>query len=203
MYDLEHTKAYTWKISSINIPTGHSITAASLFFDNIRNWNNEANSLFIHLLDSAKNAGVAWFEDSPSDSTIADNFAGTRYTTNPLVSHSPEPANTHLATFVNLTTSPSDKTVTFASAHLTALSSYISNNANIAFGLDPDCHFFNDGITFAITTANAITTGTMMTPEPASILLFGSIAAGVLYRLRKRRAAEEELAEKTGFSNRS
>jgi len=32
------------------------------------------------------------------------------------------------------------------------LSAYFLNGSDIAFGFDPDCHFWNDGIAFSFTT---------------------------------------------------
>ena len=188
LYDLDHHYAYAWRIAGISIPSGDTITAASLFFKDIRNWDSNPNQLFIHLLDSALGvgSGVSSFIDSPSDATtFADNFAGALYTStsNTLISHPSEPSNTYLTTFVNLPTTAQDITYNFTAAQLTALTSYIANGANIAFGIDPDCHYFNNGITFTLTT-----TPTAI-PEPGSVLLLGSVAAGLLYRLRKRRSA--------------
>jgi hypothetical protein len=178
--DLDHTRAYTWKITAITVAPGQTITGAKLFFDNIRNWDSSHNSLFIHLLDTASNSGVASFQDS-SSGTISDNFAGSSYGSNPLVSH-PEPGNTLLTTYVDLPATAQDLPYTFTAAQLSTLKSYIANGADIAFGIDPDCHYYNDGITFTLMTSSTV-------PEPGSILLLGTVAAGVLYRLRKRRTA--------------
>jgi len=48
--------------------------------------------------------------------------------------------------------------------------------ANFGFGLDPDCHYFNEGITFTIET---------YIPAPGAILL-GSIGLGLVGWLRRR-----------------
>src|SRR6267142_497679 len=87
-FNLDHHEAYTWQIQNVNL-AGQTITGATLTFTNIRNWDSNANMLFIHLLDSAKNNGVSSFIDAPLSQTpvtsIADNFAGSLYTSNPLV----------------------------------------------------------------------------------------------------------------------
>jgi hypothetical protein len=57
-FDLDHHSAYTWRIDNVNL-TGQTITGATLTFTNIRNWDSNPNMLFIHLLDSARSAGVA------------------------------------------------------------------------------------------------------------------------------------------------
>ena len=48
--DLDHHKNIIWGINW-SIPSGEVITGASLFFDNICNWNNNPNDLWVHLLD--------------------------------------------------------------------------------------------------------------------------------------------------------
>jgi hypothetical protein len=50
---------------------------------------------------------------------------------------------------------------------------------NFGFGIDPDCHYYNCGITFEITTSPTI-------PAPGAILL-GSIGVTLVGWLRKRR----------------
>ena len=44
----------------------------------------------------------------------------------------------------------------------------IRNGGDFAFGFDPDCHYFNNGITLTITAIPA------STPESPSIMLLGS-----------------------------
>ena len=40
-----------------------------------------------------------------------------------------------------------------------------NNYATFGLGFDPDCHYYNDGITFTIDTAPV--------PEPGTMILFG------------------------------
>jgi hypothetical protein len=50
--DEDHWRYYTWGIAW-QLPEDETITGASLFFDNIRNWDNRPNDLWIQLLDKA------------------------------------------------------------------------------------------------------------------------------------------------------
>ena len=179
-FELDHHSAYTWRIGGVNL-AGKSITSATLTFRNISNWDTNKNMLFIHLLDTAKAAGVSSFQDAPANQTpvtdINDDFAGTRYLNNPLVASGT--ANTFL-TQQSFTTTGRDFVYTFTADQLKVLSAYFLNGSDIAFGFDPDCHFWNDGIAFSFTTAPTAT------PEPATLALLGTGLAGMYYR-RKRR----------------
>jgi hypothetical protein len=55
------------------------------------------------------------------------------------------------------------------------------NGGDIAFGLDPDCHFWNDGIVFSFTTAAT------PTPEPASLALLATGLAGLYYNRKRKK----------------
>ena len=63
------------------------------------------------------------------------------------------------------------------------LSVFILNGGNLALGLDPDCHFWNNGITLTLEYLSATAT-----PEPATMALLGSGLAGLYYRRRQQNA---------------
>ncbi len=187
--DLDHHQVYTWRVDNINLQ-GKVITGAKLKIKNISNWDTNPNRLFMHLLDTAKNSGVRSFTDDPTNSTpvtdIRDDFVDPRYHNRSdwLV------ANGTLDAFLtsrDFTMTPVDFVFDFADPAnninrnlLQILTSYIANGGNFAIGLDPDCHFFNDGISFEITTRNA------PVPEPMSMALLGTGLAGLYYRRRRQ-----------------
>jgi hypothetical protein len=184
-FDLDHHKAYTWRIDNINL-NNQKITGATLTFRNISNWDTNPNMLFVHLLDTARFSSVSSFTDAAGTPVLAqdiqDNFAGALYNSNPLVTAG---TNNTFLTSRSFTTTPTTYVYTFTAAQLTALSAYIGNGSNIAFGFDPDCHFWNNGITFQIqTTPNNV-------PEPTTLALLGTGIGGYLLKRRRKNQQKE------------
>lgn len=157
-----HSSYYAWKISPI-LPSGETITGASLFFDDIRNWNNAKNELYVSLLDgNGLSNGVTSFGDY--DDGFVDGLLGFS-------------GYVPLVTLSGFTTTPVDITIDFTSSHTATLNNYFMANGCFAIGFDPDCHFYDNGI--------ALTLETTPVPVPGAVLL-GMLGLGVAgIKLRK------------------
>lgn len=156
LYDLDHHRYYTW---GINTPWESPDVAmnATLSFDNIRNWNDGPNVLYIHLLDYAR-LGVRQGWDNQGG---GDRFAGQGVV---------------LEIYRNLPSTPQDLSYSFTPDQILALNSYAADG-RFGLGFDPDCHFYNDGAQLNITTG--------LVPEPASIALL-AIGLGIFGARRKK-----------------
>lgn len=139
--DLDHTKAYSWAIDWTP-PAGESIISAELSFTNIRNWDNDANALYVDLLNSPA-SGVHEYTDNEAAGDYFASFAG----------------KTQLITYWNLPSTPQNLTYTFTASQLATLNTYAADG-HFGIAIDPDCHFYNDCVKLKL-----------VTPEPATVFV--------------------------------
>ncbi|MCE9592470.1 MAG: hypothetical protein K8S99_18340 [Planctomycetes bacterium] len=183
--DLEHQYAYRWGINYF-IPSGMQVSAARLTFTNMKNWDNNAFSLYVRMIDTTSSqVGVTKFADNPNDNVFADYFAST----------SPSLA---LTTYTDVNTpslklsgnsgNPVNLTYNFTSGQLSTLVTYMSNGY-FGFGFDPDCHFYNDGIKLLLDLVPTGGGSPPPTPEPATAALGVLSIGGLIFSATRRRKA--------------
>lgn len=161
LWNLDHGQYYTWGFN-FKLPKGQTITDAVLTINSIDNWANEKdNELYIHLLDNPKIGTFAH-----NDTTNGDQFKKQGKVVG--IFHDTKAGKTDTLTYDFK-----------ALGLLTTLNTYLKNGT-VGFGFDPDCHYYNKGISFKIETAPV--------PEPSSLLaLVGGLSMGGFSLLRRRK----------------
>lgn len=173
LYDLDHYRYYLWGPTIEEDLTDQAITAAILRFDDIRNWDNSSNVLYVHLLDSAPE-GVTSHWDGQGG---GDNLDGM---------------GIELVTYTNLPSWPQDLTYELDASELATLNDYLGAGDDIGLGFDPDCHFYNNGVSLSLSYEDvpSVPPGDGV-PEPATMFAtaMGISALGMYARRRRRKAA--------------
>ena len=207
IWDLDHYLFFTWGVKNFTLGHDHTVTGASLTIKNINNWTADENGylnsqgqyvdqnwLHIWLLDS----GVYEADYTPSTSSpdgmlkkYSDNQGGG----DNFLNADWDPAAAVNTTGIDRTKigTYSDRdgdngaapgglaetiTFNFSAEMLTALQTYIENGNNFGLGFDPDCHYWNDGVTLTITTARV--------PEGGMTLILLGAGLAALAGVRRR-----------------
>lgn len=173
--DLDHEKCFKWGINWA-LPEGQEITSAVLTYKNIYNWEASANVLYTHLLDTVTDTN-GWFPPNwvqkPGYQTIT--ITKTDY-------QSKGDAFTGQGVKLGEWSDPDGPRTKIDLAYAISADQFSwLSDGNFGFGIDPDCHYYNDGVSFVITTSSQ--PGPPV-PAPAAALLgvFGLGIIGVIRR---------------------
>jgi len=188
--DLPHEYFYTWGIKWV-LPSDEIITGATLTYHNIYDWTTESNDrLYTHLLNTVSDPNgtsspnyVSVVKPTYSYKTITiqtydnqgggDNFAPENVAM----------GNKWLGTWTDPIGGYArgiDVSYAIPVAQLAWLA-----DGNFGFGIDPDCHYYNCGVSFKIITDKIPTPGPTV-PEPMSIML-GIMGLGSVVGLKRLR----------------
>jgi hypothetical protein len=185
--DLDHHYAYSWGINW-TLPSDQKIVSAEIKFKQIYDWKVETDNLYIHLLDKARTGVDSWLEN-PNDNVYADFFnsptvnlnasgigQGSQYSSVSQIKidqwSDPQGADWR-------GTHAKDVTIAFDASEIAKLTEYIKNDNRFALGFDPDCHYYNQGVSFVIKTAKVPDGG-------ATAVLLGLAMAGMAAVRRSR-----------------
>jgi hypothetical protein len=168
--DLPHASWFTWGIN-YTPAAGETITGAVLTYHNIYDWRVEEDRLATHLLDNPLcNVKSGSDIDGGGDYFVNQGI---------LIGNWNDPNGGRPRNF--------DLVYDFgALGLLDELNAYAATapgkyKANFGFGIDPDCHYYNSGVSFVITTTSNIV------PAPGAVLL-GGIGVTLVGWLRRKRA---------------
>ena len=187
LWDLDHTKVYVWEVSPL-LGDGETILSASLSFNDINNWEAADNEMFIRLLSGSDIAGAV------ADSVVSYKMPGLyegsdgQATGDDALGDYGDLVGVYIDADGGNGGASEDKTYHITGDLLAKMNVYASSGS-FGIGFDPDCHYWNNGISLTINTRvdELGTFNSHTIPAPGAILL-GGIGVSFVGWLRRRRA---------------
>jgi hypothetical protein len=176
--NLKANRYFTWGIN-FNLSQGEVITGATLTYYNLYDGKKEMDDrLYTHLLDNPS-AGVNWYTDNPVE---GDAFAGKGALIGTWTDDLGGKSGSSNLVYDFGTLGLLDDLNAYANTP------NIKKKPNFGIGIDPDNHYFNNGIQFAITTGfiTSQCPTTAAVPVPGALVL-GSIGTCFVGWLRRRK----------------
>ena len=182
-YDLDHANYYIWQVN-LSLAEEQILTSVSIHFNNINDWQIESgDKLYISLMNENE-LNNAVQDKNMTKASGSDLYKGTdnQAVGNALDGYGQvlavyEDNNEYWSYWNHQWINPAeDFTYNFSASEINLLNSYISNGGVFGIGLDPDCRYYNDGITLCYETDTI--------PEPATIAML-SIGSLILIRRKK------------------
>ena len=180
--NLDHNLFYTWGLNW-TVPAGETITGATLTFSQIWDWQVETDTLFLHLLDTAPLGVSSWTDNQGGGDFFTSTYFNSLGIKQTKIGQWSDPNGGTAAKAQNVS-------FVFDAAQLVALQGYINSAgvngwANFAIGLDPDCHYYNSGVSFIMNTNRQPTA----VPEGGSALILLAIGFVGVIAFRRRLVA--------------
>ncbi|MBW2091651.1 MAG: hypothetical protein JRI34_05950 [Deltaproteobacteria bacterium] len=190
MDDLDHWYYYEWGLKDLSgtgdwgIPDNEQVIGASLTFEDIINWNDGDYDLYVHLLPGRDKPNGAygttlynWILKSYDGQVGGDDFSEQGIVLNHYWYDGGVKGALYGTDYIPLgSESAATITYVFLASQLQTLGDY-AEDGTVGFGFDPDCHFWNCGITFAVETS--------VVPIPSAVFLLGSGLLGLFGLKRK------------------